>query len=90
MDIKKAIREKMKARKMSAVKLAEMLGEDIRRVREFLNEPTRATLARAEKSLDYLGYELCDKGTTEKLQKAEKLLLILGVEIAKEKSTETI
>lgn len=84
-NIKKAIREKMKVRKIKGTQLAQALGDDKRVMQEFLSSETVATLARAEKCLDYLGFELCEAKTTEKLEKAEKLLLMLGVEIAKDK-----
>ena len=84
-NIKKAIREKMKARKIKGTDLAIALNDSQRVMQDFLSSETVATLARAEKCLDYLGFELCEAKTSEKLEKAEKLLLMLGVEIAKDK-----
>ena len=84
-NIKKAIRDKMKARKIKGTQLADALNDSQRVMLDFLSSETVATLARAEKCLDYLGFELCEAKTSEKLEKAEKLLLMLGVEIAKDK-----
>jgi ribosome-binding protein aMBF1 (putative translation factor) len=84
-DIKKAIREKMKERKIKCTDLAKTLGMNPRRVQEFFSEETVATLKKAELFIDAVGLELCEAKTAEKLEKAEKLLLMLGVEIAKDK-----